>query len=424
MTQLKYARKGQITNEMEIVAKEENIDIQNLIRRVAKGYITIPKNVNSKSVPKGIGKGLTTKINANIGSSSEIEDIDVEIEKAKIAVQYGADALMDLSTGPNLKAIREKIMQAVNIPIGTVPIYEAAVGASKEKGAVINMDEDDMFNAIINQAKEGVDFMTIHSGITRDTVEKVKNSDRIMGIVSRGGSFLAAWILQNDEENPLYKNYDYLLEIAHEYDVTLSLGDGLRPGCLADASDVSQIQELITLGQLVERARDAGVQVMVEGPGHVPMDQIQANMKIQKTICKGAPFYVLGPIVTDLAPGYDHITSAIGGAIAASSGADFLCYVTPKEHLAIPDIEAVKEGIIASKIAAQAADVANGVKSAWNNELKMAKARRCFDWEKQFELAFDHETPRKYREKKPTSGDMCTMCGEFCALRIVRDNLS
>ena len=424
MTQLEYARKGQITNEMEIVAKEENIDIQKLIRRVSKGYITIPKNVNSKSVPKGIGKGLTTKINANIGSSSEIEDIDVEIEKAKIAVQYGADALMDLSTGPNLKAIREKIMQAVNIPIGTVPIYEAAVGASKEKGAVINMDEDDMFNAIINQAKEGVDFMTIHSGITRDTVEKVKNSDRIMGIVSRGGSFLAAWILQNDEENPLYKNYDYLLEIAHEYDVTLSLGDGLRHGCLADASDVSQIQELITLGQLVERARDAGVQVMVEGPGHVPMDQIQANMKIQKTICKGAPFYVLGPIVTDLAPGYDHITSAIGGAIAASSGADFLCYVTPKEHLAIPDIEAVKEGIIASKIAAQAADVANGVKSAWNNELKMAKARRCFDWEKQFELAFDHETPRKYREKKPTSGDMCTMCGEFCALRIVRDNLS
>jgi phosphomethylpyrimidine synthase len=424
VTQLEYARKGQITNEMEIVAKEENIDIQKLIRRVAKGYITIPKNVNSKSVPKGIGKGLTTKINANIGSSSEIEDVDVEIQKAKIAVQYGADALMDLSTGPNLKAIREKIMQAVNIPIGTVPIYEAAVGASKEKGAVINMDEDDMFNAIINQAKEGVDFMTIHSGITRDTVEKVKNSDRIMGIVSRGGSFLAAWILQNDEENPLYKNYDYLLEIAHEYDVTLSLGDGLRPGCLADASDVSQIQELITLGQLVERARDAGVQVMVEGPGHVPMDQIQANMKIQKTICKGAPFYVLGPIVTDLAPGYDHITSAIGGAIAASSGADFLCYVTPKEHLAIPDIEAVKEGIIASKIAAQAADVANGVKSAWNNELKMAKARRCFDWEKQFELAFDHETPRKYREKKPTSGDMCTMCGEFCALRIVRDNLS
>jgi thiamine biosynthesis protein ThiC len=424
VTQLEYARKGQITHEMEIVAKEENIDVQKLIKRVAKGYITIPKNINGKSVPKGIGKGLTTKINANIGSSSEIEDINIEIQKAKIAAQYGADALMDLSTGPNLKAIREKIMQAVDIPIGTVPIYEAAVGASKEKEAVINMDEDDMFNAIINQAKEGVDFMTIHSGITMDTVEKVKNSDRIMGIVSRGGSFLAAWILQNQKENPLYKNYDYLLEIAHEYDVTLSLGDGLRPGCLADASDVPQIQELITLGQLVERARDAGVQVMVEGPGHVPLDQIQANMKIQKTICKGAPFYVLGPIVTDLAPGYDHITSAIGGAIAASSGADFLCYVTPKEHLAIPDIEAVKEGVIASKIAAQAADVANGVKSAWQNELQMANARKNFNWKKQFELAFDHETPRKYRESTPTKGDMCTMCGEFCAIRIVRDNLN
>jgi len=423
MTQLESARKGQITGEMETVAKEENIDVQKLIRRLSKGYITIPKNINGRSVPKGIGKGLATKINANVGSSSEIEDIEVEVQKAKIAVEYGADAVMDLSTGPNLKKVREKIIQAVNVPIGTVPIYEAAVGASEKKSAVINMNEDDMFNAIINQAKEGVDFMTIHSGITVDTVEKVKNSDRIMGIVSRGGAFLAAWILQNEEENPLYKNYDYLLEIAREYDVTLSLGDGLRPGCLSDASDIPQIQELVTLGTLVERARDAGVQVMVEGPGHVPIDQIQANMKIQKTICKGAPFYVLGPIVTDLAPGYDHITSAIGGAIAASSGADFLCYVTPKEHLAIPDIEAVKEGVIASKIAAQAADVSKGVKSAWNNELKMARARRCFDWEKQFELAFDHETPLKYRESKSTPGDMCTMCGEFCALRIVRDNL-
>ena len=409
---------------MEIVAKEENIDIQKLTKRVSKGYITIPKNINGKSVPKGIGKGLTTKINANVGSSSEIEDIEIEVQKAKLAAEYGADAVMDLSTGPNLKEVRGKIMQSINVPIGTVPIYEAAVSASDEKGAVINMDEDDMFNAIINQAKEGVDFMTIHSGITKDTVEKVKNSERIMGIVSRGGAFLAAWILQNEVENPLYSNYDYLLEIAREYDVTLSLGDGLRPGCLADASDIPQVQELIILGQLVERARDSGVQVMVEGPGHVPLDQIQANMKIQKTICKGAPFYVLGPIVTDLAPGYDHITSAIGGAIAASSGADFLCYVTPREHLSIPDINAVKEGVVASKIAAQAADVAKGIKSAWNRELEMAKARRCFNWEKQFELAFDHETPRKYRESKNTPGDMCTMCGEFCALRIVRDNLS
>ncbi|MDI6723440.1 MAG: phosphomethylpyrimidine synthase [Methanobacterium sp.] len=423
MTQLESARKGQITNEMEKVAKEENIEIQKLIKRLSKGYITIPKNVNGKSIPKGIGKGLTTKINANVGSSSEIENIEKEVEKARTAVKYGADAVMDLSTGSHLKGVRKEIIGAIEVPIGTVPIYEAAVGASKKKGAVINMDEDDMFNAIINQAREGVDFMTIHSGITMDTVDKIRNSNRIMGIVSRGGAFLAAWILQNKEENPLYKNFDYLLEIAHEYDVTLSLGDGLRPGCLADASDIPQIQELIILGQLVERAREAGVQVMVEGPGHVPLDQIEANMKIQKTICKGAPFYVLGPIVTDLAPGYDHITSAIGGAIAAFSGADFLCYVTPREHLAIPDVEAVKEGVVASKIAAQAADVAKGIKSAWNSELQMARARRCFNWEKQFELAFDHETPRKYRESTPTKGDMCTMCGEFCALRIVRDNL-
>lgn len=423
MTQLESAIKGQITAEMETVAKEENIEIQKLMKRVAKGYITIPKNVNGKSIPKGIGKGLNTKINANVGSSSEIENIETEVEKARTAVKYGADAVMDLSTGSHLNEVRKEIIRAIEVPIGTVPIYGAAVGASKKKGAVINMDEDDMFNAIINQAREGVDFMTIHSGITMDTVDKIRNSDRIMGIVSRGGAFLAAWILQNKEENPLYKNFDYLLEIAHEYDVTLSLGDGLRPGCLADASDIPQIQELIILGQLVERARKAGVQVMVEGPGHVPLDQIEANMKIQKTICKGAPFYVLGPIVTDLAPGYDHITSAIGGAIAAFSGADFLCYVTPREHLAIPDIEAVKEGVVASKIAAQAADVAKGIKSAWNSELQMARARRCFDWEKQFELAFDHETPRKYRESTPTKGDMCTMCGEFCALRIVRDNL-
>ena len=423
MTQLESARKGQMTGEMEIVAREENIDVQKLIRRISKGHITIPKNINGKSLPQGIGKGLTTKINANVGSSSEIENVETEVQKAKIAVEYGANAVMDLSTGPNLKDIRKKIMQSINVPIGTVPIYEAAVTASKGKGAVINMDEDDMFRAITNQAKEGVDFMTIHSGITQDSVEKVKKSERIMGIVSRGGAFLAAWILKNEEENPLYRNYDYLLEIAKEHDVTLSLGDGLRPGCLADASDIPQIQELITLGQLVERAREAGVQVMVEGPGHVPLDQIQANMKIQKTVCKGAPFYVLGPIVTDLAPGYDHITSAIGGAIAASSGADFLCYVTPREHLSIPDIDAVKEGVVASKIAAQAADVAKGIKSAWKSELKMAKARKCFDWEKQYALAFDHETPRKYRESKSTPGDMCTMCGEFCAIRIVRDNL-
>lgn len=424
MTQLEQARRGQITDEIKKISEIEGIEIQKLIKRVANGHIVIPKNINGKSTPLGIGKGLKTKINANVGSSSELEDIGWEVEKAKAAVKFGSDTIMDLSTGPRFEEVRKAIIQGVKVPIGTVPIYEAAVNASKSKGAVIHMDEDDMFQAIINQAKEGVDFITVHCGITRDTVEKVKKSNRIMGIVSRGGAFLAAWILKNSEENPLYKNYDYLLEIAHEYDVTLSLGDGLRPGCTHDASDVPQISELVTLGGLVERARDKGVQVMVEGPGHVPLNQIEANIQIQKTVCKGAPFYVLGPLVTDLAPGYDHITSAIGGALAAAAGADYLCYVTPAEHLSIPDIDDVKEGVIASRIAAQAADVAKGVKSAQDNELKMAHARKDFDWELQFSLAFDHEKPRSCRERKTMrKDDMCTMCGEFCAIRLVRDNI-
>lgn len=423
VTQMQQARKGQITDEMRRVAEMEDIDVHRLVRGLAEGRIIIPKNVEGNSRPVGIGKGLKTKINANVGSSSELEKVKWEVEKAKSAVKYGADAVMDLSTGPDYEKVRKAIMESVDVPIGTVPIYEAGITASKKKGAVINMDEDDMFRAVENQAKAGVDFITVHCGITKDLIEKVKASNRIMGIVSRGGSFLAAWILQNQEENPFYSNYDYLLEVAEEYDVTLSLGDGLRPGCLHDASDVPQIQELVTLGGLVERARDRGVQVMVEGPGHVPINQIQANMQIQKTVCKEAPFYVLGPLVTDLAPGYDHITSAIGGAIAAASGADFLCYVTPAEHLAIPNVEDVKEGVIASKIAAEAADVAKGVGTAWKREVEMANARKDFDWDKQFELAFDHEKPRKCRKRRPTEEDMCTMCGEFCALRLVRDNI-
>ncbi|NYB50987.1 MAG: phosphomethylpyrimidine synthase [Methanobacteriaceae archaeon] len=424
MTQLYQAGKGQITDEIRKVAEYECMDVQKLTKRVAKGHVVIPKNQNRKTNPCGIGKGLTTKINANLGSSPELENVNLEVKKAKLAVEYGADALMDLSTGPKFREVRKAIMQSTSAPLGTVPIYQAGVTASKKRGAVVNMDEDDMFEAIEQQAREGVDFMTVHSGITLDTVEKVKRSQRLMGVVSRGGAFLCAWILHNQEENPLYKNYDYLLEIAREHDVTLSLGDGLRPGCLADASDIPQIGELLILGGLVKRAREAGVQVMVEGPGHVPLNQVEANMQIQKTVCKGAPFYVLGPIVTDLAPGYDHITSAIGGALAAKAGADFLCYVTPSEHLSIPGLQDVKEGVIASKIAAQAADVANGHKVAWKKELDMANARRNFDWEKQYQLAFDPEKPRKCRERKPTpESDMCSMCGEYCALRMVRDNL-
>ncbi len=423
MTQIKEAKNGNITEEVKIIAKDENISVNKLINLISEGKVVIPKNINRKTKPCGIGKGLKTKINANLGSSSKMEDIDLEVKKAKIAVEYGADAVMDLSTGSKLKEFRKKIISTVNVPIGTVPIYEAGVNAQKKGKTIVDMNEDDIFKAIENQAKEGIDFMTLHCGINKDLVEKLQNSDRIMGIVSRGGTFLASWILHNEMENPLYQNYDNILEIANEYDVTLSLGDGLRPGCLSDATDIPQIQELVNLGTLVKKAKIANVQTMVEGPGHVPMNQIVSNMQIQKTLCYDAPFYVLGPIVTDLAPGYDHITSAIGGAIAAQNGADFLCYVTPAEHLAIPNLQDVKEGVIASKIAAQAADVSIGLQSAWENELDMANARKNFDWKKQFELSFDSEKCKKYRETCPVEDDdMCSMCGEYCALRIAKDD--
>lgn len=420
---MEEARKGNITPEMEEVARKENLDIQMLIRGIADGRIVIPSNINRESSPCGIGGNLSTKINANIGSSSKMEDIELEVDKALAAVEYGADAIMDLSTGPMLRDVRRAVLDAVDVPIGTVPIYEAGVEAFLSDGSVVDMDEDDIFRAIENQAREGVDFMTVHSGITMETVERARSSGRVMGIVSRGGAFLAAWIIHNQEENPLYSNYEYLLEVAYEYDVTLSLGDGLRPGCLADASDIPQLSELLTLAELVERARDADVQCMVEGPGHMPLDQIAANMKIQKEVCDGAPFYVLGPIVTDMAPGYDHISAAIGGAVAAMKGADFLCYVTPAEHLAIPGVQDVIEGVIASKIAAQAADVARRLQGAWKSELEMADARRSFDWEKQFKLAFDSKKPSEYRMQCPIEdSEMCSMCGEYCALRILRED--
>ena len=421
MTQKSEAVKGNITPEMEEVAKNENIDVNKLARLISDGKVVIPKNVNSHAKACGVGEGLTTKINANIGSSSKIDDLDLEINKAKLAVEYGADAIMDLSTGSDLKLFRQKIMDAVDVIIGTVPIYEAGVVTLAKNKEIIEMDPDDMFKAIENQAKEGVDFMTLHCGITKDLVSKLEKQKRMMGIVSRGGTFLASWIKHNDLENPLYENYDYLLDLAFEYDITLSLGDGLRPGCLADASDIPQIQELVNLGGLVKRAQDADVQVMVEGPGHMPLNQIKANMELQKTICYGAPFYVLGPLVTDLAPGYDHITSAIGGAIAASSGANFLCYVTPAEHLSLPSLEDVKEGVIASKIAAEAADVARGLPQVWIRERQMGIARREFDWETQFNLAFDKSKPRQYRDKCELDDDeMCAMCGEYCAVKIAK----
>ena len=421
MTQKSEAVKGNITPEMEDVSKNENIDVNKLVKLIANGKVVIPKNINSNVKACGIGEGLTTKINANIGSSSKIDDLDLEINKAKLAVEYGADAIMDLSTGSDLKLFRKKIMEAIDVIIGTVPIYEAGVVTLAKGNEIIDMDPDDIFKAIENQASEGVDFMTLHCGITKDLVSKLEKQKRMMGIVSRGGTFMASWIKHNGEENPLYENYDYLLELSYEYDITLSLGDGLRPGCLADASDIPQIQELVNLGGLVKRAQDANVQVMVEGPGHMPLNQIKANMEIQKTICHGAPFYVLGPLVTDLAPGYDHITSAIGGAIAATSGANFLWYVTPAEHLSLPSLEDVKEGVIASKIAAEAADVAKGLPQVWEREREMAKARKEFDWEKQFDLAFDKSKPRTYRDKCELDDDeMCAMCGEYCAVKIAK----
>ena len=423
MTQMTEALKGNITPEMETVAKFEEIDVNKILRGVANGTIVIPKNVNRDTDVRGIGTGLTTKVNANIGSSTKIEDLDLEVNKAKLAVEYGADAVMDLSTGPKLNEFRKAILDAVDIPIGTVPIYEAGAHTLNANKEIIDMDPDLIFKVIESQAKEGVDFMTLHCGITKELVPKIQSQKRKMGIVSRGGTFLASWILHNNMENPLYENYDYLLELALEYDITLSLGDGLRPGCLSDASDIPQIQELVNLGGLVKRAQKVGVQTMVEGPGHVPLNQIKSNMELEKTLCHGAPFYVLGPITTDLAPGYDHITSAIGGAIAASNGADFLCYVTPAEHLSLPSLEDVKEGVIAAKIAAEAADVALGNEKALKREEEMADARRKYDWDKQFELAFDKSKPRVYKDKcEIEDKEMCAMCGEFCAVKIAKND--
>ncbi|WP_461462087.1 phosphomethylpyrimidine synthase [Methanobrevibacter sp.] len=423
MTQMSEAIKGNITPQMEAVAEYERVEVNKILHGLANGTIVIPKNINRDTNVCGIGEGLTTKVNANIGSSSKIEDLDLEVKKAKLAVEYGADTVMDLSTGPNLNEFRKAILNEVDVPLGTVPIYEAGVHTLNNNKEIIDMDSDLFFKVIESQAKEGVDYMTLHCGITKEIIPKIQNQKRKMGIVSRGGTFLASWILHNECENPLYENYDYLLEIAYEYDITLSLGDGLRPGCLQDASDIPQIQELVTLGGLVKRAQEEKVQVMVEGPGHIPLNQIKANMELQKTLCHGAPFYVLGPIPTDIAPGYDHITSAIGGAIAASSGADFLCYVTPAEHLSLPSLEDVKEGVIATKIAAEVADVSLGLKKAWAKENEMSQARRDFDWDRQFEIALDSSKPRVYKDKcKIDDNEMCAMCGEYCAVKIAKDD--
>jgi phosphomethylpyrimidine synthase len=424
-TQMEAAKRGQITEEMRIVAKDEDELPEVICQRIAEGTVIITRNIMRENVhPLGIGKGLRTKVNANVGTSQDLCDPNLEVEKAKIAVKYGADTVMDLSTAGDLDKIRQAIIKAVNVPIGTVPIYQAAIEAVKKKGSIIHMTEDDIFNTIEKHAKDGADFMTVHCGVTQQIVKKLAKHPRFMGLVSRGGTFLAAWILHHNKENPLYANYDYLLEMARKYDFALSLGDGLRPGCIFDSTDWAQVQELLTIGELVERARAANVQAMVEGPGHLPLQDVAANVQLEKSICKGAPFYVLGPVVTEVAPGYDHIVGAIGGALAGFAGADFLCYVTPAEHLGLPTLEDVKEGVIAAKIAAHAADIAKLGAKASAQDLAMAKARANLDWKGQFENAIDPEKAKKIHGRiKPKSPKTCSMCSNYCAIKILKEAL-
>jgi len=423
MTQKIKAQEGVITKEMAIVAREEEVSSEWLRENIASGRIVIPANRNHKSLhPIGIGEGLRIKVNTNLGTSSDHIDLEEELKKLKVSIQAGTDTVMDLSTGGDLEAIRGEILKHASIPLGTVPIYQAAVEAARRKKALANMMAEGLFEVIERQAEDGVDFMTVHCGVTRSSLERLRRDHRLMGVVSRGGSLLIEWMIYTDKENPLYEQFDRLLEIAKKYDVTLSLGDGLRPGCLADATDRPQVEETIILGELTERAWAEGVQVMIEGPGHVPLDQIEANVLLEKRLCKGAPFYVLGPLVTDITPGYDHIACAIGGAIAGRAGADFLCYVTPSEHLRLPSIDDVKEGVIATRIAAHAADLARGNKRAFQMDLGMSKARKEFDWEKQIELSIDPVKAKLYHEGgKSTEKDRCTMCGEFCAIKKVKD---
>lgn len=415
-TQMDAARQGIVTEEMKKVAAKENIAVEELVKLIAKGQVIIPANKNHKCLdPNGIGDRLRTKINVNLGTSRDCMDLDMEMEKVNAAVELGAEAIMDLSSFGDTQRFRRKLTAECPATIGTVPIYDAVVYYHK---ALKDITTQEWLDIVKMHAEDGVDFMTIHCGINKATAKRFRDNKRLMNIVSRGGSIIYAWMEMTGNENPFYEHYDEILDICREYDVTMSLGDACRPGCLEDASDISQIEELITLGELTRRAWEKDVQVMIEGPGHMPINQIQANMEIQKTICKGAPFYVLGPLVTDIAPGYDHITAAIGGAIAATYGASFLCYVTPAEHLRLPDLDDVKEGIIASRIAAHAADIAKGVPGAIDWDHKMDVARKKLDWEEMFKLAIDPDKARRYRESsKPEKEDTCSMCGNFCAVK-------
>ncbi len=420
MTLIEHAKRGRITQEMEDSAEREGLPAEFIRAGIADGTIIVVKNRVHRGI-KGlaIGRGLKTKVNANIGTSRDRADLEEEIKKLHTAVDAGADAVMDLSTGGDVDRIRRAILEQSPVPVGTVPIYQTALQAIKKEKSFVELQEEEIFEVIERHAEDGVDFVTVHCGITMKALERIEKEGRIMGIVSRGGALMAEWMRYNRKENPLYEDFPRLLKIAKRYEMVLSLGDGLRPGCLADATDRAQVEELITLGELAQMAYQEGVQVMIEGPGHMPMDQIEANILLQKRICRGAPFYVLGPLVTDIAPGYDHITSAIGGAIAAASGADFLCYVTPSEHLRLPDVEDVREGVIASRIAAHAGDIAKGVGGAMDKDVSISKARKALDWERQINLSIDPNKARRLREESPPGDrDTCTMCGNFCAIKI------
>ncbi|MCD8205336.1 MAG: phosphomethylpyrimidine synthase ThiC [Clostridia bacterium] len=422
-TQMDAARRGIVTKELKIVAEKERMTVEELMPLVASGKVVIPANrLHTCINPEGVGSMLRTKINVNLGVSRDCKDYDVEMQKVQSAIDLGAEAIMDLSSHGNTQPFRQKLTRECSALIGTVPVYDAVIHYQRD---LDTLTAKDFIDVVRLHAEDGVDFVTLHCGITRKTIDQIKKLDRKMNIVSRGGSLIFAWMCMTGEENPFYEHFDEILDICREYDVTISLGDACRPGCVADATDACQIEELVRIGELTKRAWEKDVQVIVEGPGHVPMNQIAANMQVQQTICGGAPFYCLGPLVTDIAPGYDHITAAIGGAIAAMNGCAFLCYVTPAEHLALPNVDDVKQGIIASRIAAHAADIAKGVRGAREMDDKMADARRVLDWEAQWKCAIDPETAKAIRaDRTPEFDDTCSMCGKFCAVRSMNKALN
>jgi len=422
---IREAQNGQITEEMKTVAKVEGVEPEFVRKGVASGRIVIPVSPYRETRSCGVGKGMRTKVNATVGTSSDIVDIDLEVRKTKVAEKAGADTLMELSTGGDLVEVRKRVIEATSLSVGSVPLYQAFIEAVERNGAVVDMNPDDLFRITAEQAKLGTNFMAIHTGINLLTVERLKNQGRYGGLVSRGGAFMTAWMLHNEKENPLYSEFDYLLEIMLEHEVTLSMGNGMRAGAVHDATDRAGIQELIMHAELGDRAYDAGVQVIVEGPGHVPIDEIETNIKLMKSMTNERPFYMLGPLVTDIAPGYDHIVTAIGGAISSSCGADFLCYVTPAEHLALPNEEDVYEGVMASRIAAHVGDMIKYGDRARAWDLDMARARRDLDWGRQYEVAIDEGRAREIRNSRlPEDTEACTMCGDFCALKIVKENFN